>query len=240
MPDRRTHRGPAPDDAQSFGAAALPRLREAAEHLCWLLSRGYAVDSSLALVGNRFDLVKRQREAVRRATCAEDEARARRSKRVAPPLGDELWIDGHNVLTTVEAALAGGVLLVCQDGAYRDMASMHGSWRRVDETQPAIDAIVACLRDAGVSRVRWLLDRPVSNSGRLRDRIRASCDGLTEPSIDVELVDDPDRELVSAPHPVASADSGVLDRCRAWYALANDVVHRACADAWFVDLTRRA
>jgi hypothetical protein len=29
----------------------------------------------------------------------------------------------------VEAALAGGVILACRDGAYRDMASIHGTWR---------------------------------------------------------------------------------------------------------------
>ena len=38
------------------------------------------------------------------------------------------------MLTTIEAALAGGVILAARDGAYRDMASMHGSYRKVAET----------------------------------------------------------------------------------------------------------
>ena len=55
--------------------------------------------------------------------------------------GATLWLDGYNVLTTIEAALAGGVILAARDGAYRDMASMHGSYRKVAETLPALDLL---------------------------------------------------------------------------------------------------
>ena len=53
----------------------------------------------------------------------------------------ELLIDGYNVLTTVESALAHGLLLIGRDGCMRDLASMHGSWRKVDETAIADGAI---------------------------------------------------------------------------------------------------
>ena len=50
----------------------------------------------------------------------------------------ELWIDGYNALTTIESALSGSVILRARDGCYRDMASMHGTYRKVQETVPAI------------------------------------------------------------------------------------------------------
>ena len=69
MPDRRTHRGPHPEDAELFATAAIPALRAAAADLTWLLDRGYAVSSSLKLVGDRHYLAVRQRVAVARCVC---------------------------------------------------------------------------------------------------------------------------------------------------------------------------
>jgi hypothetical protein len=171
MPDRRTHRGPHPEDARLFSAAMRPVLREAAADFGWLLDRGYAHDSALKLVGDRYKLVARQRMAVSRCTCCEADAARRRSHEVGREQlrGAMLWIDGYNVLTSIEAALAGGVILAARDGAYRDMASMHGSYRKVAETLPALELLGRELAADEVSACRWLLDRPVSNSGRLRE-----------------------------------------------------------------------
>ncbi len=52
-----------------------------------------------------------------------------------------MWVDAFNLITTVEAALAGGVLIKGRDGCLRDMASMHGSYRKVAETIPALHCI---------------------------------------------------------------------------------------------------
>ena len=45
-------RGPNPADAELFGEAMVPTLRVACAELSWLLGRGYAEPSSLALVGD--------------------------------------------------------------------------------------------------------------------------------------------------------------------------------------------
>ena len=97
MPDKRKHRGPHPDDARLFGPEAVPLLRYASEDLAWLLSKGYASPSSLKLVGDRYDLVARQRTAVARATCTGDEAARRGEHRVSPEGlgGGELWLAEH-------------------------------------------------------------------------------------------------------------------------------------------------
>ena len=65
--------------------------------------------------------------AVSRSACTERaiERRCQREVQPAQLRAQELWIDGLNVLTGVEAALAGGVLLLGCDGCLRDLASIH-------------------------------------------------------------------------------------------------------------------
>ena len=115
------------------------------------------------MVGDRYELVARQRTAISRCCCSEVEA-ARRQHPGRPRAlaGAALWLDGYNVLTTVEAALAGGVILAACDGAYRDMASMHGSYRKVAETLPALELLGRTIAElprgasaAGFSTVRF-------------------------------------------------------------------------------------
>jgi hypothetical protein len=227
MPDVRHHRGPHPEDRELFAPQWESRLRAAVSDLSWLLSRDYASPSALKVVGDRYGLTARQRTAVMRCACTEA-ARAARSGREAPVAalaGRRLWIDGYNVLTTVEAALAGGVVIVGRDGAWRDMASMHGTWRRVEETRPAIVRVGEHLGRDRPAEVVWYLDAPVSNSGRLKGAIEEVA-GERGWNWRVELVADPDRVLVAAGSDVvvASADSVILDGCGQWVALARDVV----------------
>jgi hypothetical protein len=240
LPDQRRHRGPHPDDERLFGEVALPALQTATAELSWLLSRGYAPESSLKLVGDRHSLEARQRLAVARCACS-DEAAARRQQRQVLPTslaGACLHIDGYNVLTTVEAALAGGVLLLARDGALRDMASMHGSYRKVEETLPALRLIGQTLAQYSVSEALWLLDRPVSNSGRLKtiiEDLAAECGWTWR----VELVHNPDFELAQSDAIIATADSGILDLCGEWFNLAREVVETRVADTWIVRLGAR-
>lgn len=147
-------------------------------------------------------------------------------------------IDGYNLLTTVEAALAGGVILAAQDGCYRDMASVHGTWRRVDETAPAIDMIGRVLSEAKVRDCLWYLDRPVSNSGRLKHILldRAAANGWPWC---VELVADPDRILSAADGPILSADSEILDQCASWVNAGAELIRAFIPQAWVIDLTVR-
>lgn len=232
MPDRRSHRGPHPEDARLFGLDARPVLARATGDLCWLLSRGYARTSSLALVGNRYELAARQRTAVSRCACSDQDRQRRRRHEAAPDdvRSRPLWLDGYNVLTTVEAALAGGVILCARDGAYRDMASMHGSYRKVSETRPALEAIGRVLAEWAPSGCVWYLDRPVSNSGRLKAMIEELAARQRWPW-SVELVADPDAILASTDQIVATADSAVLDRCNRWLNLARRTVEQRIAGA---------
>lgn len=149
--------------------------------------------------------------------------------------GRAVWIDGYNVLTTVEAALAGGVILHARDGTFRDMASMHGTFRKVAETEPALELLGRALAELGPGQCVWYLDRPVSNSGRLKQWIEQVAQKYGWPWR-VELVANPDPILWDSPAIVASADSVILDHCRSWLNLARWTVERFVPEAWVVQL----
>jgi hypothetical protein len=232
VPDTRTHRGPHPEDARLFAPAAWPALRQAAGDLGWLLSRGYSGPSALKLVGDHQQLAERQRAAVGRCVCPEASRAGRESRRVGPEqlAARELWIDGYNVLTTVEVALGGGVLLAASDRTYRDLASMHGTYRKVTETLPALELLGQAYANLGSAAWTWLLDRPVGNSGRLKAiMLQLARDRGWDWRI--ELVQNPDAILSGADEVIATADSVILDRCRRWFNLAREVVDGAIPSA---------
>jgi len=236
VPDRRKHRGPHPEDQHLFDAAVLPHLLAAFADLCWLLDRGYAMASSLKLVGDRYELSARQRLALERSACTAEAVASRRSRLCSPEelAGSPVHLDGYNVLTTIEAALAGGVLLGGRDGTIRDMASMHGSYRKVAETQRAIELVGKTLAQFGTSQVLWYLDKPVSNSGRLAQLLREIASERGWEWV-VEIVPSPDHELVHSTAPVATADHVILDNCRSWVNLARWIVEHNIPDAWLLD-----
>lgn len=221
MTDRRRHRGPHPEDGDLFADDRLPALRRAVEELSWLWTRGYALPSSLKIVGDRHHLTERQRLAVRRCACSEQQLAARSLKRLPRDAvrGRIVMIDGFNLLTTIESALSGGVLLLGLDGSLRDMASMHGSYRKVLETIPAVERIGRELESLGATGGAWLLDQPVSNSGRLKTILEKAARDFGW-DWKVELHSDPDRLLREETEIVATADAGILDECERWIPLA--------------------
>jgi hypothetical protein len=206
--------------------------------LSWLLSRGYAPTSALKLVGDRWSLIDRQRAAVLRCACS-DQSRARREGHRASPAevrGQPLVLDGFNVLTTIEAALGGAVVLLGRDGTCRDLAGVHGTYRKVEETRPALALLGAVLARLGAGSIGWYLDRPVSNSGRLKGLIlQAAADQGWDWR--VELVSNPDPLLARSSDLVATADSVILDRCDRWVNLARLAIDQAVPSAFVVDLS---
>lgn len=238
MGRRQASRGPHPKDLEAFATRRLPTLRRAAADYCWLLGRGYPPKASLGLVGDRHRLLDRQRRALQRCAAPESAVAERRSREVAAEglAGRELVIDGYNVLLTVEAALAGGVVLVARDGTLRDLASLSRHFRQVGVTAPALERIGGVLAALELRSAHWLFDAPISNSGRLATRLRELAEERSWPWR-VDLVRSADPHLRDSEETVATADSAVLDRCGPWFNLARVVVEREVARPWIVDLS---
>lgn len=236
-PDRRQHRGAHPADRELFAEDKHASLRLAVADLSWLLGRGYAVKSALKLVGDQFNLTERQRLAVSRAACtdAQKEARRERCLHVNNIRNEELLVDGFNLIITIEAALGGGVLLLSRDACVRDMSSVHGSYRSVIETDKAIQLIGRALVDFGPRAVRWFLDRPISNSGRLAQKIKDLAIEKGWPWT-VEVVFNPDADILAASGIAVTSDSLILDRAERWVNLNRYLVETYLADSWVIDL----
>jgi hypothetical protein len=237
MPDRRTHRGPHPEDAKLFSPDKIGNLRLAVADYSLLLTKGYAGKSALKLVGDKFSLTERQRLAIMRSACSDQQLASRRRRRV--PIenlaGQPVAIDGYNVLITVEAAMSGGVIFKGRDGCFRDLASIHGTYRKVTETIPAVQLIGDFLKEIGVTKTLWLLDSPVSNSGRLKTLIGQLAQ-KNNWGWEIRLSLSPDAELIKTDLIVVSSDSVVLDGCKRWTNLAAEIITQKLPSATVLDL----
>ena len=238
MPDKRVHRGPHPDDEKLFADDNIGDLRSALSDFSLLLTKGYAEKSSLKLVGDKFSLTERQRLAIMRSACSDQHlsSRKQREVKIAELAGQQIAIDGYNVLITIEAAISGGVIFKGRDGCFRDLASIHGTYRKVTETIPAVKLIGNFLKEIGVAKVLWLLDSPVSNSGRLKTLIGE----LAQKNVwnfEIRLSLSPDAVLIKGDAIVTSSDSVVLDGCKRWTNLAAEIITRKISSATIIDLT---
>ena len=242
MPDRRRHRGSHPQDEQLFAECHHTALRTALHDYAWLLTRRYADKSALKLVGDRHGLTVRQRTALMRSTCSDEALKDRAARMTTTDAchGQAIGIDGYNLLITVESALSGALILVGRDGCYRDLASVHGTYRKVQETTLAVEVIADYLATFDIPRIDWYLDRPVSNSGRLKTLMAKTLEALptgsaSTPVWDIQLVDSPDAVLATYSGPVVTTDSAILDRCGAWLNLAAEIIDARVPHAWKFD-----
>ena len=236
-PDTREHRGPHPSDREFFADEQIPTLRTATTELSWLLSHGYKLTSSMKLVGDRYSLTERQRLAVSRSACS-DAALVRRKDHcvsVKHLSNEDVIIDGFNLIISIEAALSGAPLLVCRDECIRDLSSVHGSYRSVQETESAISLIGEICEQLCPASVLWLLDRPISNSGRLARRIADIAERHGWPWM-VEVVFNPDAQIVSSSSIAITSDSSILDRVERWTNLKSYLVQQRLNHSWLIDL----
>ena len=142
---------------------------------------------------------------------------------------------GVGAAVASDGGVGGGVVLIGRDGCARDIAGMHGSYRRVAETLPIIEATGRATERWQVAGLHWYLDAPVSNSGRLAALLREVATERGWPW-QVEVVGDPDPLLMAATDIVASADGEVIDGAARWCSLARHIIEAEIPEAWVVDL----
>ena len=143
-------------------------------------------------------------------------------------------VDGFNLIITIEAALSGGPLFIGVDDCIRDLSSVHGSYRSVEETNQAISMIGDAFQTLAPSSVLWLLDRPVSNSGRLAAKITGVA-ALNDWPWTVEVIFNPDAAIIASPAIAITSDSSILDRVARWSDLKSHLLYKI-PNAWTIDL----
>lgn len=231
-----SNRGPHPEDPEQFGADQHDRLRAAVRDLSWLRSRGYSGDSVRKLVGDRHQLKRRQRNAVARSACGDTTRAHRLQARCSPAAvtGRKLHIDAFNVLITIEAALGGAYLFVGRDTAYRDVDPLKGTYRIVQQTEPALALLADTLHALDLEGVTWHLDGSVSNVGHVKERLQRVA---SEREVAWRLVqeDDVDTTLRNVTAPVVTSDSAILDATDAWLHLESLIYRWHVPSANLVD-----
>lgn len=236
-----SRRGYDPTDSRFFGPSYREKMCSAAFDCRWLLNRGYGMDSAITFVGNHYMLAKRQRMALYRSVMSDDERQLHAEKEVTQLQGP-VYVDGFNMIISLEVALSGGLMLLGDDGAFRDLAGLHGTYRIIGQTRRAAELLKEeILRNPGVTEVVIYLDRPVSNSGRLKLLVEevfreaagsaAESGAADEPAVRVELVDSPDASLRGKEN-VLSADSIVQSESVSWYGAVRKIVERRIPEAW--------
>ena len=203
------------------------KLRQALEDMYYLLSRNYPLKASLALTGNRYQLVKRQLQALQGMSCSEDEITCRKGKELpAKALKDQtIFLDGFNVLILLETALSGGFIFEGLDNCYRDISSIHGSYKKAQHTEDALIIIGNTLQQLQLNKVIWVLDAPISNSGKLKRLCYEIAEQHHFPW-EIRLENHPDKYFIDNKVLVCTSDGWVLNECKSWFNLSAHIINK--------------
>lgn len=216
-------RGYVPSDVKEFGSQSIETLRRAGQDLQYLLNQGYQIKGASTFVGNHYLLSERQRLGLVRAISSEESIRNRKNKEIENiPHGSTVNIDGFNTIITLEVALSDSLLLKCMDGTIRDLAALRGTYRLIDKTETAIMLIGNMLEKNKVGKAVFYLDAPVSNSGRLKQRIVELLNPFAF-EVQVEVIHNVDSVLEKLDH-VITSDAIILDKCVSWINLNAPII----------------
>jgi len=109
----------------------------------------------------------------------------------------------------------------------------------VQQTEPALEILLDLAESMRPSEVTVYIDRPVSNSGRLAEIVRATATAK-DLRLEAATADRVDETLKASTAVVATADSAILDQCGDWLNLARvaiDQNHAELEPLWLLDLS---
>lgn len=222
------NRGKEASDDALFGTEKMQlKLKEAVNDMHYFLSRGYGEKSTLTLVGNRYRLNARQQQAVRGMSASQKQIEDRKAKEIKSQdlEGREVVFDGFNVLILLESILSNAYVFKGQDGFFRDLSSVYGTYKKVQQTSEAIEIITAFFKNEKIKKAFWLFDKPVSNSGKLKQMIEETAQ---KNSFDweVQLVNNPDKVIAENNWTAITSDAWVLDHSTSNFNLLQYILNQ--------------
>ena len=222
-------RGYVDKDEELFGGSQRAKILSAANDARWLMNRGYSAESAITFTSNHYLLTSRQRMAIFRSILPDEDKTTRLKKEILKP-GTEVLIDGLNIIITLETALSHSLVLRGDDGVLRDVAGLHGTYRIIDKTVKAIKLILQKLSNLDVRNATFILDKPVSNSGSLKQLILEISRNFNLEVV-AELDMNPDQIFVDKEN-VISSDGPVILRSSSWFNLNSMIVRDMIPDTW--------
>ena len=233
-----TRRGYVPTDEKEFKNQNLYKLYKASDDLLYLLNRVYKIKGASTFVGNHYLLSERQRLALVRGISKYDDVIKRKAKEITNLSNIEVvHIDGFNTIITLEVALSNSLIIKSMDETIRDLAGLRGTYSVIDKTEVAIKLIGEFLLEHKIKKAIFYLDRPVSNSGRLKMKILEMFEGL-ELQIEVENIDNVDSVLKSKEN-VVSSDAIILDNCISWVNLNRNIIEEKLSNENCIDFSKK-
>ena len=222
-------RGYVDKDEELFGGSQRAKILSAANDARWLMNRGYSAESAITFTSNHYLLTSRQRMAIFRSILNDEDKTTRFKKEILKP-GTDVLIDGLNIIITLETALSHSLVLRGDDGVLRDVAGLHGTYRIIDKTAKAIKLILQTLSNLDVRNATFILDKPVSNSGSLKQLILEISRNINLEVV-VKLDMNPDLIFVDKEN-VISSDGPVILRSSSWFNLNSMIVRDMIPDTW--------
>ncbi|MEN2975020.1 MAG: DUF434 domain-containing protein [Candidatus Caldarchaeales archaeon] len=206
-------------------SSRLEVLIKASDDLRYLLDRGYNKRSAIKLIGDRYILDKDERLILYRAIYSKDEVESVKKKRwdVMMLKDQRVLIDGFNVLNTVEAALRGEELILCDDGVIRDFSQVYGRYRLTQQTLVSISLMIEALEESKVSEACILYESQISRSGEIARQTREIM-RLKELNGRVETTKTVDSILSKSDAVVCTSDSVILMKCKRFFDLAAYII----------------
>ena len=233
---KTVRRGFCADDETLFKGEGLEKLKKAAKDCLFLLNRGYKVKQATMFVGNHYALDERQRLVLTRGLATNKDIELRQNKISKNLKGSEVYIDGFNAIIPMETTLSKSLLIDCMDGAIRDLANLRGNYHIIDKTDGAIRLILKKLDELEIKKAIFYLDKPISNSGRLKLKIlEVAKDFKVE--VEVFVLNAVDKELYGKEN-VISGDCIVLDNCKSWIPLYKMILDDI-DDKWVIDFNNK-
>lgn len=233
-----TRRGYVPTDEKEFKNQNLYKLYKASDDLLYLLNRGYKIKGASTFVGNHYLLSERQRLALVRGISKYDDVIKRKDKEITNLSNIEVvHIDGFNTIITLEVALSNSLIIKSMDETIRDLAGLRGTYSIIDKTEIAIKLIGEFLLEHKIKKAIFYLDKPVSNSGRLKMKILEMLEGL-EFQIEVWNIDNVDSVLKSKEN-VVSSDAIILDNCISWINVNRNIIEEKISNENCIDFSKK-
>lgn len=204
------------------------KLRDAICDLRFLLNRGYNRKSAINFVANHYGLPAAKRNFLMRAVYSATESKLHKRKLIGlkAVLGEDVLVDGYNVLITVESALKNKELLYCDDGWVRDTAAVFGKHRITGITLTALDKILEVLIANRLREVTFLFDSQVSRSGEL---CRALREKIAEKRLGWEAYTTSKADhLLKQKKIIATSDSAVIEKAEKVIDLPRRIAESIC------------
>lgn len=222
-------RGFVPNDIKDFSPKSIETLKVASSDILAIIDRGYPIKSVSTFVGNHYQLSERQRLALVRAISPTVDVKSRLDKLISTTCdGSTVYLDGLNVIITLETMLSKTTLIRCMDGTIRDLCGLRGTYRLIQNTDMAIKLIGDELSNLNISKAVFYLDSPVSNTGRLSQRIYEVLKDYPF-NVEVELVPNADVILEKQSY-VITSDAIILNHCKSWINLVSEIVRKHYPD----------